>query len=164
MKTEQRHEEEIKKARREIFYKLYTLPWLMLVILLTGVSVSGINEINRLRERIGEKDLIELKEELQSRVTAIESPIEIPIEIIKTNVVEIVKTNVVEVIEERNVFTMGNYELGNKIGLDIEKNLKDRIKAYLEKEMGRRMGIEMGKQTDKIIEKEFEGWKTYNRN
>ena len=155
MKTEEAIAKELKKERRKVFVRLYTLPWLISVALL--IAIISFILLNKIHEELIEtrefKPIIERKEFKREFPFKREYPL-----------------------------TVADYQLGKKIGINLEENVIEGVNwaidktytSFLHNEHNEKTYTECAGMGDtnimilkgvikKAIRREFNGFETYHK-
>ena len=154
----------LKKDRRNLFWKLYRIPWIVIFLILMSLNLIQFYIIY-------DNVLIDenIKTEINEKITPNEIPISIPraIEEIPEEIPEEIKIDI-SPTNESEIFTRENYIRSQRLRMDIEYNLKSSVvKFILSNEnfnhFNKEQKEELSEQIIKIIDREFLGWRILNR-
>lgn len=193
MKTESSVDETMKGERRKVFWRLYSLPWIIAVILLAMISVGFMFYIRDMHKQAFEQEqtiraigVLEGRKQLQMDAVdfkhalwavnrfgevsfhwkkhTIETPVTNPLPRARSFQYE---EEAPKELEERDYsYTWDNHLMGLKLGMNFEEMVIGSARIAIQKQFKKNDLSEEGFKVgvETSIKKEFDGFETYNKN
>jgi hypothetical protein len=193
MKTELEYTNKIKEVRKQMFWRLYLLPWIFLVFLLLCSTIyfysvsTQIPEVPENPENDMEELILKNTEELiLMRNDMIEKLISVGKNIIRNEAIQLgygeygiddhfswvnIESNKLsrtfefeDAENNRLGFTYLDLDFADSLGMDLEGDLKNDMRIYFNSIEGKNINRKrLLSDLERIIEKRFKGFETYKK-
>jgi hypothetical protein len=190
MKTELEYTNKIKEVRKQMFWRLYLLPWIFLVSLLLCSTIYFYSVSTQIPE-VPENDMEELilkntEELILMRNDMIEKLISVGKNIIRNEAIQLgygeygiddhfswvnIESNKLsrtfefeDAENNRLGFTYLDLDFADSLGMDLEGDLKNDMRIYFNSIEGKNINRKrLLSDLERIIEKRFKGFETYKK-
>jgi hypothetical protein len=190
MKTELEYTNKIKEVRKQMFWRLYLLPWIFLVFLLLCSTIYFYSVSTQIPE-VPENDMEELilkntEELILMRNDMIEKLISVGKNIIRNEAIQLgygeygiddhfswvnIESNKLsrtfefeDAENNRLGFTYLDLDFADSLGMDLEGDLKNDMRIYFNSIEGKNINRKrLLSDLERIIEKRFKGFETYKK-